>query len=328
MTGLRLAAFVLSGAAALGIAIAAAALWRMLRDTTPARRLSNLLYPLSQMACAVFALAGCYALELGTSLVALVGLFSLGSLVYDALLFRRLVTSERTEMAELKNLLLKEQLDAQLKRGAEIEAELERARQVRRDMTEKVEQLQETLSKGDLDAAASMLAQADIDLGQREARYCENPSLDALLAAKAAYCAELGVPFTVNVAVPEEIGIPNVELCAVFANLIDNAVNACVEMREEAEKRGKAAGIRPSPSTFVDVDAVIAAGYLSVCVQNSCLSSAKRTRQTHGRDRAQGLNDEHGWGMSIVALLARRHDGDFTCELRDGVHIAKATLRV
>lgn len=325
MTGLRLGAFLFAGVATFAVAAQAAALWHMLRDTTLARRLANLLYPLSQAACATVALVGCYALELGTGLVALVGLFSLGSLVYDAFLFRRLVTAERTEMAELKNVLLAEQLDAQDKRGTEIEDELKRARQVRCDMVEKMERLQEALDRGDLETAAGMLAKADTALGQRESRYCENPSLDALLAAKASHCAELGIPFTANIAVPEELGIPNVELCAVFANLIDNAVNACVEMGGQGDDRAnEGAGARVD--AFVTVDAMVAAGYLSVCVQNPCPSSAKRARLTHGL--AQGLNDEHGWGKSIVALLARRHDGDCAFEVKGGMHIAKATLHV
>ncbi len=324
MTGLRLGSFVFAGLATLGIAAAVAALWRILRDTTTTRRLTNLLYPLSQFACAAVTLAGCYVLKLQTALVVLVGLFSLGSLVYDAFLFRRLVTAERTEMAELKNALLEEQLDAQDRRGMEIEGELERARTLRKDMAERLERLQDLLAQGDLQAAACMLAQADAALEPRGARYCENPSLDALLAAKAAQCASLGIPFTVNVAVPSGLGVSNVELCAVFANLIDNAVNACRELRSEDGRPESDTADRPE--AFVAIDAVVAAGYLSVRVQNPCPRDARNAQPVHAR--AQGLNDEHGWGKSIVALLTRNHAGDCSFEVKDGMYVAKVTLRV
>ena len=326
MTGLRLAAFIFAGMATLGIAVKSGALWHMLRDTKRARRLTNLLYPLSQILCAVFALAGCYVMDLETPLVALVGLFSLGCLGYDALLFRRLVTAERTEMAELKNVLLAEQLDAQDKREAEIEGELERAKHVREDMVEKMERLEQALAENDLESAARMLAQADVALGQRAGRYCENPSLDALLAAKAARCAELGIPFAVNVAVPDDLDISNVEVCAVFANLIDNAMNACVKIRGRDASKRAGRGIAAKQGTFVSIDAMVAAGYLSVRVQNPCPHNVMRPRLM--KRQAQGLNDEHGWGMSIVALLTRRHGGDFTLETEDGMYVAKATLRV
>ena len=326
MTGLRLAAFIFAGTATLGIAVESGVLWHMLRDTKRARRLTNLLYPLSQILCAVFALAGCYVMELGTPLVALVGLFSLGSLGYDALLFRRLVTAERTEMAVLKNVLLAEQLDAQDKRGAEIEGELERARHVREDMVEKMERLQKALAENDLGSAARMLAQADAALGQRAGRYCENPSLDALLAAKAARCAELDIPFTANVAVPDSLGISNVEVCAVFANLIDNAVNACMEMRGQEKADGRPG--KASRDVFVAVDAMVAAGYLSVRVRNSCPAGIRKAHLARNSNRPRGLSDEHGWGKSIVALLARRHEGDCSFKVRGGVHVAKATLHV
>ena len=188
-------------------------------------------------------------------------------------------------------------------------------------MSDQLRQLKMHLADNDPQAARDLIAQATQSLSPREARLCDNSAVDALLASKASQCAELEVPFATNVVVPAQTSIPDSELCAVFSNLIDNAMNASKELAKE-----QACADKNVQEPFIEVDALVAAGYLSVRVRNACLEHRSRPRHAHKQPR--GINDMHGWGKSIVAIIARRHDGSFTCVAENGVYLARVTLKV
>ena len=122
--------------------------------------------------------------------------------------------------------------------------------------------------------------------------------------------------------VPVQTSIPDAELCAVFSNLIDNAMNASKELVEGEQ----ACADKNAQEPFIEVDALIAAGYLSVRVRNACLEHRSRPHHTHKQPHS--INDMHGWGKSIVALIAHRHNGSYTCVAENGVHLARVTLKM
>ena len=187
---------------------------------------------------------------------------------------------------------------------------------------DQLRQLKGYLADNDPQAARDLIAQVTQSLSPREVHLCDNPAVDALLASKASQCAELGVPFATNVVVPVQTSIPDAELCAVFSNLIDNAMNASKELVEDEQ----ACANKNAQEPFIEVDVLIAAGYLSVRVRNACLEH--RSRPHHAHKQPHSINDMHGWGKSIVALIAHRHNGSFTCVAENGVHLARVTLKV
>ena len=94
---------------------------------------------------------------------------------------------------------------------------------------------------------------------------------------------------------------------------------------KELVKSGRPCAGEEAKEPFIEVDAMVAAGYLSVRVRNACLDQHAKTHRS--RKHPRSINDQHGWGKSIVALIARRHDGSFTCTAENGVYLAKVTLK-
>lgn len=319
MSGARLAAFAFAGLTSLGYFAIAARLWERLDAAKPYRRVLNMCYPLSQLALALFALVeGCLH-GLPTVAVASVGALNIATLAYDAALLRRIVFAERDWLKAYRTLYLEEQVEAQQRHARERDSQAQRARKINDGMVEGLQDLRGMLAAGDRPAAQAWLAQAVDALAVHETSYCENPALDALLGAKAARCAELGIAWRVNVAVPDGLAVPNAELCAAFANLIDNAVNACERLIAQGEGQ----------RAFIEVDAVIAGGYASVRVRNACNGDA-RPAGAHAGVAAgrKSFDEEHGWGKSIVAVIASRHDGTFSTQACDGTYLAQLTLKV
>ena len=318
----RLIALVFAGVIALGFVATQVMVWLGMRDMPIKRRLANMLYPTSQLFLLLFAIGGSCLFSLSTMFIVLAGLFGLVGVIYDIDLFKVLIVSERKDMAIARSHQLEQQLAAQERRAEELTQEIVRARTIQKVMFDQLRQLKRHLADNDPQAARDLIAQVTQSLSPHEVHLCDNPAVDALLASKASQCAELEIPFATNVVVPVQTSIPDAELCAVFSNLIDNAMNASKELVEGEQ----ACADKNAQEPFIEVDALIAAGYLSVRVRNACLEHRSRPHHTHKQPHS--INDMHVWGKSIVALIARRHNGSFTCVAENGVHLARVTLKM
>ena len=318
----RLIALVFAGVIALGFVATQVMVWLGMRDMPIKRRLANMLYPTSQLFLLLFAIGGSCLFSLSTMFIVLAGLFGLVGVIYDIDLFKVLIVSERKDMAIARSHQLEQQLAAQERRAEELTQEIVRARTIQKAMFDQLRQLKRHLADNDPQAARDLISQVTQSLSPHEVHLCDNPAVDALLASKASQCAELGIPFATNVVVPVQTSIPDAELCAVFSNLIDNAMNASKELVEGEQ----ACADKNAQEPFIEVDALIAAGYLSVRVRNACLEHRSRPHHTHKQPHS--INDMHGWGKSIVALIAHRHNGSFTCVAENGVHLARVTLKM
>ena len=182
---------------------------------------------------------------------------------------------------------------------------------------------------------------------------CAHPALNALLQAKNHRCEELGISFLMAVDVPADIGLPSTDLCGVFFNLIDNAINGCKDL---------AAGRR-----FVQVKAHVDRGFLVVEVINSCKPGGQDApgggedsmptgdfdaeaqdapivifvddvqpkapqldpdAPIEGIEAPESLLREHGWGLQIVEQVVTRHNGLLNVHDREGIYEVAATISV
>jgi len=135
--------------------------------------------------------------------------------------------------------------------------------------------------------------------------WCENETVNAILSGCARKAAAAGVEFVAEAHVGRMVGLPDVELVAVFANLIENAVEAAEKLEGATSPvkvlvRQRAFGIgitvtNPVPTGF----ALSADGF-------PCA--------------------EPGLGMESVRRVVGRHDGTWTYELNDGLLTCQAIL--
>lgn len=155
-----------------------------------------------------------------------------------------------------------------------------------------------------------------VELVSAERRgFCDHRIVDALLTAKVDACECAGIAVSCTLDIPDDLPVPGVELCAVFSNLLDNALRACEEVHS-TEKR----------EASIAIKAHVAGGYLLVEVVNDCVAGESKTRRGH-EFRGRGLA-EHGWGLSILGAIAQRRDGSLHTECADGRFVAKVALRL
>ncbi len=332
-------AYVLCAAALAALAVTTARLWSMLAEVAPARRMLNMLYPASQMLAVAFAvwLVGAYAF--GRDAAVFVALLGMVCAVLDPVLFRSVLTAERADREAARARLLEEQVAAQKRHADLAQRGAAQADELRVKLLRELEGLEAALAAGDVARADGALAGAEYVVRPPEKRFCEHPAVDALLAAKAAQCAEAGVELGVAAAVPLDAGMQPVELCAVFANALDNALHACT-----APGAAGVDGVRPR----IELAARPAHGFFSLVVRNPCapgaaapargvsggfrspLGEKRRGGGAAGGARADAAAalPEHGWGLSIIEAIVRRHDGDLSCTAERGVFTLSALWRL
>ena len=135
---------------------------------------------------------------------------------------------------------------------------------------------------------------------------CENLAVDALLAMKTQDARRQGIDVQCDVRVSQHTPLSDVELCAVFANLCDNAIHACVRIRESDNGSGNA---------WIRIRARADARQCVVNVTNAYRADAKDDSGLHHVEHV-GFGDttipEHGWGLSILESIAAQHGGECT----------------
>lgn len=184
-----------------------------------------------------------------------------------------------------------------------------------------IDELRSRIAAGDGDAFQGIeqaIAQMD---AVAKARHCQNRTIDALLTLKALEAEEGSVRFSFSGAVPEGLRIEDLELCSVFSNLIDNALNAARSAEGDAR--------------YVDVVCSVKGAYLIVGVTNGVADgAAERLRRSAFPGklasllpvRAGGAVPEHGWGLKIVREICSRYAGSFSLEAKDSNSVTATAI--
>lgn len=298
-----------------------------LRDARLMQKLLCMLFPISQICLIAFPLA-CSA-RYGLSAAVYVALIVLGIACgpVDLLLFRALDQACRWFDSSSKVNMLQEQLRVQSALRQRSRHERDQASALRDQLRERLEQARADLRAEQAGKAGESLEGVISLIGARPQRFCQHPAVDALLEQKARAASDSGVRFCAELDIPADIQLPGVELCAVFSNLLDNALNACAKS--------------PDGQRRVEATARLWGMYLVIDVENSYLPPQERGRAASvpasggvggpGDGGAAGsfpdLSVPHGWGQGIVREVARRHDGTFEAGQVDGMYRARVILK-
>lgn len=275
---------------------------RKLRGVSLSRRIVNLLFPFSQLCLVAFLFCYVVAFELSVWFFVFTAVVGVLCGPVDLILFKALREAEEKDVAEERVRLLEEQLDAQETYYQRLLNDRAEASRVRKEVARELESVEDLLRKSEVDKASDGLAKAVSLMDSATGRFCERQAVDALVTMKAKICEEQGVSTTFNLTVPGNLPFSSVELCAIFSNMLDNALCACGDVDE---------GDRT-----IDMTARVDGGIFVVDMRNSCRAAAPNTPREH-RSRGKGLA-EHGWGLSILEGLADRHDGPLMVEQQDG----------
>lgn len=241
--------------------------------------------------------------------------------VIDPFVFRGLAIAEERAAKQALEGELEEQLVAQERHLERALGSAREAERLRGSLADLFAEMGEAVGRRDAQRVRELLGQASVLVPPRGEELCPNPAVDALLGSKVEQCSSQQTHMEVRAEVPSRLSLPIVEVCAVLSNLIDNAM----------------AAVRPLPvgERRIEVSLLEAGGALVVVVRNRFAEDAgtggpleaRQARLAWGRDDdVEGELPEHGWGLSIVELIAGHHAGTFSTSSRDGWFEARVLL--
>jgi two-component system, LytTR family, sensor histidine kinase AgrC len=142
-------------------------------------------------------------------------------------------------------------------------------------------------------------------------RYCGNAMVNAVISGYVKSADEKGIAVSTELGIPESIGIDDYELCTLFGNTIENAIEACDRIPAGAELYKR---------RYIDIKSRAERGRLLVRIENSFIEDPKR------RDPGFKSSKGSGIGLESVRRVTELYQGNMNCERSGNVFVFSAVL--
>ena len=144
-----------------------------------------------------------------------------------------------------------------------------------------------------------------------------NVGLDAILSSKVSIARKNNIEVNCKAKVPSDLSVPDVHLCAIVGNLMDNAIEACERMKCCAsDVHGEAA------PRFIRVYIGLFKSQLYISVTNS----TKEKRRRRVAELVTKKLGEHGFGLRRIDRLVAQYDGYVNRKNEPGVFATEVML--
>lgn len=140
-------------------------------------------------------------------------------------------------------------------------------------------------------------------------RFCENELVNLLLSSFSAKAERLGIPLTLEAAVPTALSLSDTELCALLSNGLENALNAVEKLKVNHR--------------WVEFYCGVRAGKLLIEIKNPYAGEL-----SFQDGLPQTAQPSHGHGCRSISTIAQAHRG--LCEFKgeNGVFTLRVALPV
>ena len=137
-----------------------------------------------------------------------------------------------------------------------------------------------------------------------------NVMVDAILNSKHSLLASKETRVNAKAVVPPVLGIPEIDLCVIIGNLLDNAMEACLKQGDAKER-------------FVRVFIGILKDQLYVSVTNSTCGFGKKSGRTYLSTKN---SESHGFGLVRVDRIVKKYGGYLNRQDEEGVFATEIML--
>lgn len=195
------------------------------------------------------------------------------------------------------------------------ESNLEELRCIRHDIKNQYAYMQLLLQQKKYDELENYFSQQVTSVSEPVAYVdCGNRIIDNVLNMELAKARRANIPVEHQLIVPPELPFADDDVCAILANLMDNAIEECKRLQKD-RKASVSVRIAMHPH----------GSYLYIV----CRNTTDRQTLSRFRNGLQTTKDDsqlHGYGTRIVAKLAEKYNGTVDFSLKDGQFIAKVML--
>lgn len=169
------------------------------------------------------------------------------------------------------------------------------------------------LAEGEYDELKSYFNYMGHDMKEAKNSYfCDNRLLNAILTDKITEAESKGVQVSFTGNLPGKLHIRGNDLCSLFVNMLDNAIEACMKIPEGEEKK-------------INIALKMKKDFVYFNVSNSSVPVPKADSGNLATSKED--NDKHGYGISIIQRIARKYGGAFNVIPSEGSFTVRAALK-
>lgn len=202
--------------------------------------------------------------------------------------------------------LNKQYLDAQTRHFQAYQKAQVETRRIRHDMNNHIMCLSHLVNTNDFQGVKDYLNKLNVMVAQtsRELQ-CGNGLVDAICNEKYHWAKQQGIRFELEGRLPEKLSIDAVDLCTLFANALDNAIEAMQQVEESCRVLSLNMNIKEN---------ILFLQFKNAVKDNSGTGFIGRTTKKNQVD--------HGFGLKNIETVVKRYHG----EMHAGVEEEKSSL--
>ena len=217
------------------------------------------------------------------ALVLFIAIESIGRL-YDFIL-----DSAKTR-SELKSLRIKSSL--QLENLEQTQEYLDNIKVIKHDINKHFAVISSLLTQNDSVSALNYIKQYTNIYPQNEPiQICENKIINAIISQTALRCKKVGIRFSYNITIGSVSNVPELDLCSIFSNIIENALKAAPS----------------SENAYIEIQVSEKNDFLYLSCKNSKSNEVIEANgnfvSTNQKENGSGL------GLKIIKNIVEKHNG-------------------
>ena len=141
----------------------------------------------------------------------------------------------------------------------------------------------------------------------------KNKVIDSILSNLIEECKQKNIKLDLDIKLPEEIQITDIDLCIIFSNLIDNAIEACEKLNNSSQK-------------FINLKSNISGNYMYVAIENSC--DGKISKNGVGFTTWKKNKKFHGVGLENVRITVNKYNWMLKYDYNESIFKVSVLLNI
>lgn len=180
----------------------------------------------------------------------------------------------------------------------------------RHDYHNHMQTIKAHLALGQVSEAGEYVDKMEGELDRIDFKYkTGNIGMDAILNSKLTLAEKHGLEIKCDTEIPKEISIPQVDLCVLLGNLIDNAIEACDKLQEDERK-------------FLRIYMCTRKNQLYISVTNATNEVIRRLDKEYISQK----RGNHGHGLKRIDLMVEKYSGYINRQNEPGVFATEIML--
>ena len=140
---------------------------------------------------------------------------------------------ERAFKLEIQKQQYEQQISSQSKHIDEILVMQKQIKKFRHDISHHFTALKGFFANQQIEDGLTYIDKINSDLENTEIVDTGNTAFDAIISTKKALAESKNIEFTLQIQIPEKLNVDAVDLCVIFGNSLDNAIEACEKLENQ-----------------------------------------------------------------------------------------------